>query len=97
MVSTWKKNNRKTSKFVDARRNNWSEREEHGMDQEGIMEKINKALGTERCECIDTLYINNNNNNYYYYYYYYYYYCYCYTTIIPAVHGAIAAAKNTLS
>ena len=28
------------------------------MDRQGIMEKKNKTLGTERCEKIDTLYIN---------------------------------------
>ena len=28
------------------------------MDREGRMEKKNKTLGTERCENIDTLYIN---------------------------------------
>ena len=29
-----------------------------------------KSLGTERCQNIDTLHINNNNNYYYYYYHY---------------------------
>ena len=33
------------------------------MDRQGRMEKENKTLGTEICDNIDTLYINNNNNN----------------------------------
>ena len=33
------------------------------MNQQGRMEKENKALGRDRCENIDTLYIFNNNNN----------------------------------
>ena len=46
---------------MDAGSNNQNEREgnyQHGMDRQGIMEKENKTLGTERCENIDTLYIN---------------------------------------
>ena len=53
-----------TSKFRDAGGNSWNEREgsqPRGMDQQERMEKENKTLSTERCENIDTLYINNKS------------------------------------
>ena len=37
------------------------------MEQQGIMEKKNETLGTDKCENIDIL--NINISNYYYYYY----------------------------
>ena len=33
---------------------------QQGMDRQERMEKANKTLGTEKCENIYTLYINNN-------------------------------------
>ena len=52
---------RKTSKFMDLGSNNWNERAgnyQYGMDRQGRKEKENKTFDTERCENIDTLYIN---------------------------------------
>ena len=61
-------------------RNSWMQEVTTGMKEKVIinnmewidrMDKRNKTLGKERCENIDTLYINKiiiNNNNYYYYY-----------------------------
>ena len=46
---------------MDAGSNNWKEREGNylsGMDRQGRMEKENTILRTERCENVDTLYIN---------------------------------------
>ena len=55
------KEEKENSKFVDAESNNWKEREgnkQHGMDGRGGMLNKNETLATERCENIDTLYIN---------------------------------------
>ena len=52
---------RKDLETHGCRSNNWNQKEgneQHGMDQQGRMEKENKTLGTERSENINTLYIN---------------------------------------
>ena len=73
MVSTWKKNKRKTSKFINVVINDWNEIEQkkHRMGRSGKMEKENKVLGSERLKIL----ILFAQNYYYYYYYCYYYYC----------------------
>ena len=60
IASAWNKKKGKTSKFVDAERNNWNERkgnQQHEMDRQERMKMKNKIkiLGTERCKNIDTL------------------------------------------
>ena len=60
MVSIWKKRKLKTSTFFDVASNNLREKGINVMEwiEQGRMEKENKTLDTERCENIDTPYIN---------------------------------------
>ena len=63
MVSTWRKKEEKTSKFVDAEGYNRNERGGelttwNGSTEKGGEKKRIKTLSTERCENIMTLYIN---------------------------------------
>ena len=58
MFSTCKKKKWKISKFANAGSNNWDERKgnsQHGVDCQGIMEKENKTLDTERFQNVHTL------------------------------------------
>ena len=59
MEYNWKKK-RKTSKFVGAgsNRNEKGWDQQHGKDRQKRIEKENKTSGTERCENIETLYVN---------------------------------------
>jgi hypothetical protein len=70
IVSAWKKEKLKISKFVDAGRDKWNQRlkergwnYQHGIGQQGRIKKKNKikTLVAERSGKTNTLYMNKNH------------------------------------